>query len=914
MKTYKRTLDDDLEPTDEFPAGISDFSRRDFLKTSGFAVGAAALASCGRAPIEKAIPFVKAPDGIVPGRANWLASTCEGCAAACGILVKCRDGRPIKLEGNPDHPISRGGLCAVGQASVLELYDSLRLRQPMLGGKQSMWAAVDQFVASKLASSSRVRVVSSTLASPALKAQIDRFLSRFADGKHVIYDALSCSAIADAHETTHGIRAVPRYRFDQADTILSLDADFLGTWISPVEFTKQYSSRRTPRSMSHHVQMEARMSLTGSNADQRLRIRPDEIGVMLSHLLGNPTAELPFKPVVLEKIAQRLQSGRSLVVCGSNELHDQVQTNLLNEKLGSYGTTIDIEHPSYQRQGNDRELATLVNELPDIDALFVLGCNPVYDLPRFDVTRVPLVVSCASHVDETAAHAHVIAPDHHFLESWLDHEAVAGVVSMAQPAIAPFGNTRAAIESFAAWSGTPARAYDLVRAQWAVLNWEKTLSDGFANVERVGAGATARSAGEAPATTGGAKGKLMLVLYPSVAMLDGRHAHNPWLQELPDPVTKVTWDNYASFSPATAKRLGLQDGDVVGVNGVELPAFTQPGQHDDVVAIALGYGRKGTDRFAKIGPQWLLRRVQLTPGELVGQRVSHLSGEVTIEKTGKFRALATTQRHSRLEGRDIVRETTVAESQTVEAKENFDDKAMWPGHALALHQWAMAIDLTRCTGCSACVIGCQAENNVPTVGKDEVLREREMHWIRIDRYYAGDDDGGVEVVHQPMLCHHCGNAPCESVCPVLATVHSSEGLNQQIYNRCVGTRYCANNCPYKVRRFNWFDYPHDDKLQNMVLNPDVTVRSRGVMEKCSMCYQRIENAKLEARRLGVAMKDGDIQTACQQSCPADAIVFGDLKDPKSRISAQRRDPRHYLLLEELNVKPAVGYLKVVRNV
>jgi len=911
MKTYYRSLDDHGEAKDEFPAGTTEFDRRDFLKAAGFAVGAAAMTRCARAPVEKAIPFLKAPAGVVPGRPYWIASTCGGCAAGCGVLVKCVDGRPIKLEGNPQHPVSRGGLCAVGQASVLELYDTTRLRAPLVAGKASTWAEADALIASKLASAKRVRVVTSTLASPALEEQIDRFLARFPDGRRVTYDALSCSAIADAHEQTHGVRAIPRYRFDRANVIVSLDADFLGTWISPVEFTKQYASRRQPKDMSWHVQLEGRMSLTGSNADQRLRIRPDEIAIVLSHLAGTPAGELPFKQVVLDRIVRRLEKCRSLIVCGSNNLEDQILTNIVNERLGSYGTTIDIERPSYQRQGNDAQLAGLHSA----DALFVLGCNPVYDLPHFDTRSIPFVVSLATHVDETAGQAHVVCPDHHFLEAWRDRQPVAGVIAIAQPAIAPLGGTRAAIESFAAWSGTPATAYDLIRARHRDLDWDATLSAGFILSEAKhspGRRAADPSLLSRLSIRQPQRNKLTLVLYPSTAMLDGAHAHNPWLLELPDPISKITWDNYASFSPPTAKRLGLKDGDVVRVNGVELPAFVQPGQHDDVVAIAIGYGRKGTDRFTSVGPKWLLQRVQFAPGELVGKRVSHLGGEVTIEKTGRFRPLATTQLHNTLEGRDVVRETTLAKWNEKEPEEDFAARTLWPGHAAAVHQWAMAVDLTRCTGCSACVIACQAENNVPVVGKDEVLREREMHWIRIDRYYRGEGDD-IDVVHQPVMCQHCGNAPCETVCPVLATVHSSEGLNQQIYNRCVGTRYCANNCPYKARRFNWFDYPHNDRLQNMVLNPDVTVRSRGVMEKCSMCVQRIENGRIEAKRLGIPIADGAIRTACQQSCPADAIVFGDLKDPKSRIGAARRDPRHYRLLEELNVQPGVGYLRRIRN-
>jgi len=486
---------------------------------------------------------------------------------------------------------------------------------------------------------------------------------------------------------------------------------------------------------------------------------------------------------------------------------------------------------------------------------------------------------------------------------------------VTQPAIAPLRNTRSAIESFAMWSGKPATAYDLIKSRFAG-DWDRTLHDGFVTTPCGAMVAAGRSATDSavprvprflgvtnPRNSGPeepAGRRFALVLYPSIAMLDGRHAHNAWLHELPDPISKLTWDNVAALSPDTAKRLGVRDGDIVRVNDVELPAFVQPGQHDNVVAIAIGYCRIGTDRFAKIGPKWLLGRTYLTPGSTVGKRVVQLPAEVTIAKTGMRTDLATTQLHNSMEGRALV----------TPSKERPKRQSLWPAKAKGEHQWALAIDLDRCTGCSACVVACQVENNVPVVGKDEVVREREMHWIRIDRYYAGEGDD-VDTVHQPLMCAHCGNAPCETVCPVLATVHSSDGLNQQIYNRCVGTRYCANNCPYKARRFNWFDYPHEDRFANLVLNPDVAVRSRGVMEQCSMCAQRIEAARIEAKQRGARIPDGAIRMACEQSCPADAIVFGDISDPKSRIAAARKNPRHFRLLEELGVEPAVGYLAQV---
>jgi Fe-S-cluster-containing dehydrogenase component/anaerobic selenocysteine-containing dehydrogenase len=965
-------------------------ARRDFLKAAGF-VFAGGMLGCSRAPVEKAIPYLIQPEEITPGRAAWYASTCGGCSAGCGVLVKTRDGRPVKLEGNPEHPWSRGGLCAVGQASLLGLYDSLRLKNPILNGREATWEEVDAFVTDRLskARGGAVRFLSGPTTSPTLRASIQRFLGGFRDGRHVVYDSLSTSAILDAHEHTHGVRVLPRYHFDRADVIVSVDADFLGTWISPVEFTRAYTAGRNadsaPPRFSHHVQFESRLSLTGAKADRRVAIAPGEAGVVLTGLAARvarqagaafgemETREEPGLSRLLDDLASRLWAnrGRSLVVSGAQQLSAQTLCNFLNHLLANYGATLELEKPSYQRQGDDRDLQGLVAELNEgkVAAVFIEGVNPVYDLPQGEalaraLERVPLVVSIAERQDETAAFAHVVAPDHHPLESWGDAEAVAGTVSLFQPAVNPLGGTRSALESLAVWSGTPKSSYDILREFWQAAIfprqkqeksfeefWDHSVHDGFAEVEptriqpRPFNAAVVRPASPPHAATGGA---FTLVLYPKVSMLDGRHAHNAWLHELPDPVTKVTWDNYACLSPAAASRLGVQDGDVVrielpdgtGAKSLELPALIQPGQHDSTVAVALGYGRMGTERFARVGPRWLFGRTSVGPQGRVGKNTAPLAlsadgpiqyerNSVRIVKTGAKYALASTQEHHSLsaprhvaprqtEPRPIVQEMTLASllsGQGDRTAPNGHDAhpQLWPDdHPYRGHRWAMAVDLSACTGCSACVVACQAENNIPVVGKDEVRRQREMHWLRVDRYYA-ESSGGVDVAFQPMMCQHCDTAPCETVCPVLATVHSEEGLNQQIYNRCVGTRYCANNCPYKTRRFNWFDYPREDGLQNLVLNPDVTVRSRGVMEKCTFCVQLIQEAKIESKRTGAKLTEGSIRTACEQSCPAGAIVFGDLNDPTSRVARLAASGRAYRVLEELNFRPAVHYLKLVRH-
>jgi molybdopterin-containing oxidoreductase family iron-sulfur binding subunit len=961
--------------------------RRDFLRASGFALAAAAMTGCSRAPVEKAIPMLVQPEELVPGRSLFYASTCGACSAGCGVLVKVRDGRPIKLEGNPEHRVSRRGLCAVGQASLLGLYDSQRLTQPLKNGKPGTWEDVDREITARLdelrAKGGAIRLLSGTITSPTLLAALSEFLGGFKDARHVTYDPVSHAAIPDSHEQTHGARLLPRFRFDKAEVIAAFDADFLGTWISPVEFTAGYRAGRNleadPPRMSYHVHFEPRMSLTGAKADRRFAVMAGELGVVLAQLAERiaakagaapklpPTNSTPVPADYLNELAARLwhARGRSLVVCGSQETGEQVLVNAINQMLGNYGATLDLDRPSFQAQGDDRELQKLIGELESgaVQALFLHGVNPLFELPRAAqleaaLRRVPLMISFAERLDETAALAHCVCPEPHFLESWSDAEPVSGLIAVTQPAMKRLGSTRQLLETLAAWSGKPQSALQLMQESWRrniyprgcskqtfEAFWDQAVHDGVIETEYRSVPPTSfRAAAVAvPAfVPAPASDELELVLYPKIAMHDGRHAYNPWLHELPDPITKIAWDNYACLSSALAKRLGIAEGDVVRVTSqdglaLELPAYVQPGQHDRVVAVALGYGSRLSTRFANIGPAWMDALPSVNEDGLVGKNASPLAElrdtlrytrPVRLAATGRRHALASTQAHHTLsvpaklaplngKRRPVVQETTLAAWQAnphsgVHEHETKDE--LWPtDHAYTGHRWGMVIDLSSCTGCSACVLACQAENNIPVVGKDEMRRNREMHWMRIDRYYAENAAGDVDVAFQPLFCQQCGNAPCETVCPVLATVHSSEGLNEQVYNRCIGTRYCANNCPYKGRRFNWFNYARDDRLQNLVLNPDVTVRSRGVMEKCTFCVQRIQEAKIEAKSEGRSVQDGELQTACQQSCPAQAIFFGDLNDPRSLVSQRMSNPRRYRLLAELNVQPSVGYLTVVRN-
>ncbi|TBR25586.1 4Fe-4S dicluster domain-containing protein [bacterium] len=948
--------------------------RREFLGL--LAAGFAAAGCSPRRPKETVVPALELAEGSVPGRADWYATTCGACPAACGALVKVRDGRPIKLEGNPDHPLSRGGLCARGQASVLDLYDARRFRAPRKGEAAATWAELDAAVmdALRLAgrSGKKVRLLTGTPSGPAERAAAAAFVSRHGAG-HVVYDPVSRSAILDAHALTHGRRALPRYHFAQAKVIVSFGADFLGSWLSPVEFTKDWASNRRPADewdlMSWHGQFEAMLSLTGANADLRVPLKPSEergAAALLAELVaartGSPKgprgAAPPRVAKALADAADLLVAakGRALVVSASSDVGTQALVNWTNQMLGAYGATLELSRPSFQAEGDDAALPRLVAELEggQVAVLLVHGVNPAHDNPHAEAFRAAakkagLLVSLAGLPDETTGLAHWTAPDSHALESWGDAEPGLGVHSLRQPAIAPLYDTRPAVETLLAWSGKPASAHDHVRALWRAevfpkqsehkdfeAFWVDALRRGALAVSAAGrgegrfdAGALSRL-GAAPSAP--EPGAFEPVLYASNMLFDGRQAGNPWLQELPDPVTKACWGNWASFAPEDAARLGLVEGRLVrlraGALSAVLPAHVQPGQAPGCVAAALGYGRPAAGPVAANYPTEKMFPIDKEAAG--GADVYPFLGRTSaaVEVLPGMSLLAKTQTYDHLadpytkKRREHIRETTLQELTSDPRAGNPSEEpgaSLWPGHAYKGRKWAMSVDLSLCTGCSACVVACQAENNVPVVGKAEVRKGRDMAWMRLDRYYSGTpgeeagESGQVETAFQPMLCQHCDNAPCETVCPVLATVHSSEGLNMQVYNRCVGTRYCANNCPYKVRRFNWFDYAHQDLTQSLALNPDVTVRTRGVMEKCSFCVQRIYSASSAAKAEGRVLKGSEVRPACAQSCPASAIVFGDLNEAGSPIEAAAKDPRSYRVLGELGVGPAVGYKTKVRN-
>ncbi|MGI4739432.1 MAG: TAT-variant-translocated molybdopterin oxidoreductase [Janthinobacterium lividum] len=985
----------DFLPVKEGRVGSADDAsvapRRDFLKLMGFSVAAATLAAC-ETPVHKAIPYLNKPEEIDPTVSNFYASTYFTGSDYNAVLVKNRDGRPIKLEGNPESPITRGGLSARAQAAVLSLYDGARLRQFAIKGKPVEFEQLDQAVRTGLSTTTgKIALVSPTIISPSTKRAIAALAGRYRTIEHIMYDVNSASGLVQANG---GV--LPAYDFSRANVIVSLGADFLGTWISPVEYSRQYVTNRKVRAdntaikptMSRHFQFETALSLTGSNADVRVAVKPSEMGIIalsIYNVVTGASAVAGLSASAQKQVAQaaaelRNSRGTSLVVSGSNDPAVQAIVAATNQALGNVGTTLSITAPSYVRQGDDVRMAQFINELKSgtIGGVIFYNANPVYDHPRGEeikaaLPKVALSISLNDRLDETGSLCQYHAPDSHWLESWNDYEPKRGFLSLAQPAITPLFKTRQAQETFLRWAGSNESYYNFLKAGWRTVlgatpgfqaAWDKVVHDGVAT----GSALTTTpftgqviSATEAASRIGDrSKAGIEAVLYEKVGIGQGGvEANNPFLHELPDPVSKATWGNYVAVPRKMAEEQKWVQGDVIKVtaNGksIEVPVLVQPGQADGTVSIAVGYGRTKT---GKVGDAVGANAFVLAQSTDTGIAYHNV---VTLEKTGATNPIAQTQTHHTIMDRhEVVQENTLAKYRenpkevteyeliaTPDGLEKPNKVSLWQDYQYNDHHWGMAIDLNSCIGCGSCVIGCQTENNIAVVGKQQVINRREMHWMRIDRYYSSnhhedefekngklktyaemeDPSDNPQVIFQPMMCQHCNHAPCETVCPVLATTHSSEGLNQMTYNRCVGTRYCANNCPYKVRRFNWFSYYSNEKFEDvnghmftdlgrMVLNPDVTVRARGVMEKCSMCVQRIQLGKLEAKKQKRRPKDGEIVTACAQSCPTEAILFGDMRDPSSRLSQllRREDgERAFHVLDSINVQPNVTYLTKIRN-
>ena len=1016
-------------------------ARRDFLKFLGFSVAAATVAAC-EAPVTKAIPYVNKPENVTPGMATWYASTYYDGNSYASILVKTREGRPIYIKGNRDYGFTGGATNPQIIASVLGLYDSARLQGAMSGGKATSWNKLDDSVSKELKSiaskGGKIAVVSSTVISPSMQmalAELNATLfdaaaegTAFNPNFNVInYDAVSYNGMREANLATFGKRSIPDYDFTKAKTIVSVGADFLGTWLLSNQYAAQYGTRRNPEGewMSKHFQFESVLSLSGTNADYRGTIKPSQQANVLAYLLkgfgvstGVATDLDKDAKAVADKALTALKAskGASIVVAGSNNTAVQILANKLNQVVASYGATMKFENELMIFQSDDAKMQKLVADViagkgPDA-VIFMGSTNPVYTLPNGKafgeaLAKVKLSVSLSGYADETASKCKFIAPDHHTLEGWNDYNPKAGHYAVAQPTIRPLFDTASALETVLVWAGKANRggkdskvAYNYISSTWEKYGFpQQTKYTDFHTYWGVAVhnstiemavpavtltfneGALAGIAGKLPKASG-----VEVVLYQKMALGTGAQAGNPWLQEMPDPITKVTWDNYITMNPAEMEKGGYAttydqehglNMAAVTVNGVKLtlPVYPSPGQVAGTIGIALGYGRgEGNEEVGNAAYQTLQyggfatdeKGKRIPVGQNAYRLMNFANGSFsydvsgTVVKVEGIYPIAATQIHHTVMGRNsIIKETTLDIFKnhdsdvynkpfmlhTHEGEKPIKEFDLWDAHPVENigHRWGMTIDLSNCIGCGSCLIACQSENNVPVVGKDEVRRGREMHWLRIDRYFASDEEAAVgtrkgeidydnaekasanpKVVHMPMLCHHCNHAPCETVCPVAATNHSNEGLNQMAYNRCIGTRYCANNCPYKVRRFNWFNYPSykkfteinpaQDDLGRMVLNPDVTVRTRGVMEKCSFCVQRIQAGKLVAKKEGRPVQDGDVVTACQDACPTNAIIVGDWNDVNSIIRKSADDKkRAYQALEEVGVKPNIWYKVKVRN-
>lgn len=938
-------------------------SRRDFLKVFGFSFASAAVVASCKRPVIKALPYVNQPPELTPGKASYYATSYFDGHEYASIVVKTRDGRPVKIEGNILSQFNKEGTTARVQASVLSLYDDARLKYPANNNQKASWDEVDGQIIAKLAEinakEGEVVLLSSSINSPSTIDLINEFGSGFKKFRWVQYDAISYSALIEANLLCFGKAHIPDYHFEKSDLIVSVNADFLGTWISPVHFIPGYTSRRKldhgEKNMLRHIQYESGMSLTGANADIRKKIRPSEEMELLLDLY-NKIAELTdgetvSGPVFREDLSELAESllhsrGKSIVISGTNNTDIQIVVNAINYLLGNYSECIDLDNNLMLSSCIDSEMGNLVDDLNNgkVSALLMYNVNPVYDYPDSGLfmeglKKTELGVNMSVRINETVGSVKYECPVPHFLESWDDAQIIPGQLSLSQPCINPLFDTRSFQDSLLIWSGSLMSYHDYLMNGWKKKYfplsdasdfkdfWNESLRNGIFNTKvssntSLSFNIASLNKAAAAFTLSSSLGYEVLIT-ESVALGNGMHANNPWLMELPDPVSRQCWENVAAVSPGDAERLGVQNGDFIKLaESLELPVFLQPGQADGTISVALGYGHTNS------GPVCNNIGVSLYPfvKTINGNRHYGLVAE-KVEKTGKTSKLALTQEHYSMEGRPIVRETSLEEylknpGSGNELHEEFEanHQTLYPEVKYDGFHWGLAIDLNACVGCNSCVIACQAENNIPVVGKEEVTNRRIMHWIKIDRYYS-DSDEDPKVYFQPLACQHCDNAPCENVCPVSATNHSDEGLNQMTYNRCVGTKYCINNCPYKARRFNWYRYTNNKEfdfnaasdLGKMVLNPDVTVRERGVVEKCSFCVQRIQDKKLQAKLENRTLKDNEIKTACMQACPAGAIVFGNLNDKGSRVSKLFDDPRSYHLLEELHTLPSVGYMTKVRN-
>ena len=940
----------------EFPeaaqAWADPLSRRELLRLMGASIALAGFSACTRAPAEQIVPYVRAPEEFVPGRPLFFATAMTMSGFARAVIVESHMGRPTKIEGNPDHPTSLGATDIFGQASVLDLYNPDRSQVVTHAGRISSWvafvAALNQAVEEqRVKKGAGLRILTDRITSPTLADQLHRLLKEFPAAKWHQFGALTRDNVLAGARFAFGQDVHVRHSLDRAAVIVSLEADFLGSGPSNLRDARHFADGRRPShtGMNRLYVIESTPSTTGAMADHRLRLRAGGIERAAFELarrvvssetartregIGSDSTERFLDVLGRDLLRHR---GSSLVLAGDSQpptVH--ALAHLMNAALGNDGRTVEYTDPVEAAPTDDvHALRDLTSDMERgvVDLLVLVGGNPVFTAPRDfafaeRLSRVKLRVHLSLYEDETSELCHWHVPEAHYLEAWGDVRAFDGTASIVQPLIAPLYSGKSAYELLEALRGkSEASGYDIVRDYWrrqltaADFNerWQRALNDGFISGTALPPKhVSLKTSLEElrPQTTSSAGPEL--VFRPDPTIWDGRFANNAWLQELPKPLTKLTWDNAAILSPSSAGRRNLANGDVVELHyrGATLraPVWILPGQADESVTLNVGYGRAhGGGVGSGIGVNAFALRTSDAPWGGDG---------LDIVKTGDRYDLVSTQHHFSMEGRGLVRTATIAEflrdpGFAQQSHEAAASDSLYPGFAYRGHAWGLSVDLNACTGCSACVVACQAENNIPVVGKAEVGRGREMHWIRVDRYFEGDP-GDPAMYHEPVMCMHCENAPCELVCPVGATVHSDEGLNQMVYNRCVGTRYCSNNCPYKVRRFNFFQYADwDTPSLKGLRNPNVTVRSRGVMEKCTYCVQRINAVKIQAEKEDRPVRDGEIVTACQAACPAQAIVFGDLNDPSSRAAKLRADPRNYGLLVDLNTRPRTTYLARLRN-
>lgn len=993
-------------------------SRRKFLKILGSG-GAVGIAGCADGASQKILPFVKAEQEMITGNAVWYSSTCNECSAGCGIRVRTREGRAVKIEGNPEHPVNSGGLCALGQSALQNLYDPDRVREPLARALGSdvfsplSWEEGYAKVSAVLSDRSKRKAIVTGEVTGALDQLLDDWCKAFGVTR-VTFDATSQTAHAKAAELTYGVYGIPKYSFDKAKVVVSFGADYLETWVSPVEYARDWAKTRKSSHPARVVHIEPRLSLTGANADLWLSAKPGTevkialaiLKILLDYRLGDnlrddirrnieglvkgiEVAKVAIETGVPEDkillVANYLKEAQkaSLVLAGGaatqseNPLPLYVTCGFLNLVLQNVhpNHTIDISSPRVPATSYS-DLSNLITAMQErkIDALFVYGSNPAFSLPpsyefTYAAKQVPLTVSFSSHLDETAMLSHLVLPSSTALESWGDSRPRNNVYGLMQPVMTPVFNTRgfgdmliefaSALEKTAVTGGA-ASFSGYLKDSWSKMHaargdggqfekfWLESVerggyfpSDSASEPTRVQVSQSVFNLKFTTAefsTEGAGQTDLVLLPYPSVRTFDGRAANRPWLQELPDPMSHVVWDSWAEVHPKTAARLGLKEGDAVRVKNyfgnIEVPLLLAPYIHEGVVGVPLGQGHSAYGRYAKAvgggNPYDLLPKNKSK--EVFGLNL--LSSRVVVER-GRAKKEAVKSQGSDVQlNRELARVSLMGSAAHAAASEDHqhatnghhadghhvdghhEPKQMYEQRLHPLYRWGMVVDLSACTGCSACVVACYAENNIPVVGKKIFDQGREMSWLRIERYFG---DGGeiptaeeLQVHFLPMMCQHCGNAPCEPVCPVYATYHNEEGVNAMIYNRCVGTRYCSNNCPYKVRRFNWYQYEFPEPL-DWQLNPDITKRCDGVMEKCTFCVQRINEAKDKAKDLGRTVKDGEVQPACVQSCPTKALAFGNLNDPQSEVSKLGRSERAYKVLDHhINTQPAVTYLERVK--